>query len=81
MRGGRVFLRGLRPKWEFRRIRNLLFLGFGIWFLYAVIASDQGILRIISLKQQIEKTEGTISLLKAEQDSLKRELSGLENIA
>ena len=52
-----MFFRGLRRRWEFRRIRNYVFLGLGLWFLYVIIASEQGILRIVSFRSQIEEAD------------------------
>ena len=74
-----MFLRGLRRRWGLRRIRNYLLLGLGLWFLYVLTLSDQGIVRIIRLKNRIEQGEKDITALEAEQDSLQSELSGLEN--
>ena len=74
-----MFLRGLRRRWELRRIRNFLLLGLGLWFFYVIIASEQGILRILSFRNRIEEAEGEIKRLETVQDSLKRELNGLEN--
>ncbi|MFC2076507.1 septum formation initiator family protein [candidate division KSB1 bacterium] len=74
-----MFLRGLRQRWELRRIRNYLLLGLGLWFFYVIIASEQGILRILSFRNRIEETAGEIKALETVQDSLKRELTGLEN--
>jgi len=75
--GDNRFKRGFKTNRKLRRFKKFVFLGLGIWFLYIITVSEQGIVRIIAFKHRIDKAAETVEVLKARRDSLKRELNAI----